>query len=110
MINLIREYKLARAFKALFMENGKLKPDAEIVLAFLRDAACAKGAMTESGSSLLYDANDRFDNAQAAMIIGKRRMFDLIVKYLALNEIEIFNLINVTQSNSDETLIENLNI
>lgn len=107
---LIREYRKIKAFKKLFYDNaGKLKPEAEIVLAVLRDYAGAKGNLVQDGSSLLYDANGRFDAAQAAFGLGKRRIFDLIIKYLALNEIEVFNLVQIAES-EDVTLQTNLNI
>ena len=109
-IFLIREYRKIKAFKKLFYDKtGKLKPEAEVVLGVLRDYAGAKGNLVQDGSSLLYDANGRFDAAQAAFGLGKRRIFDLIIKYLALNEIEVFNLVQIAES-EDVTLQTNLNI
>lgn len=102
------EYKKVKAFKKLFYdENGELKAEAKIVLATLRDVADAKGNLTDNGSPLLYDANSRFDSAAAAMILGKRRMFDLIIKYLSINEITVFNLLSEDDKN-DETLLKDL--
>ena len=87
------ELKLLKAFQKLFFdEKGKLYPEAEIVLAFLRDEAGARGELGANGFPYFYDAQNRFDVHAAAFLLGKRRMFDLIVKYLALKETEVFCL------------------
>jgi len=82
-----------KAFQKLFLdEHKKLKPEAETVIAFLRDEAGARGELGIDGAPYFYDANNRFDVNAAAFLLGKRRMFDLIVKYLALDEREVFVL------------------
>ena len=91
------EHNITKAFRDLFLENGKLKPEAEIVLAYLRDESGGRGELENNGSPFLYDKNGRFDMGAAAYLTGRRRMFDLIVKHLALDEIRIFNLLSVRQ-------------
>jgi len=107
--SLIYEYKLVKAFKKLFYdENNNLKPEAKMILAYLRDIANAKGYMSSNNEPIYYDAKGVFDANQAAFMIGKRRVFDLIIKHLSLNEIEIFNLIS--EIDTDDDLIDNLNL
>ena len=101
-----REYKLTKAFKNLFYENGRLKKDAELVLSFLRDECGAKGELGKGGSPYFYDRNEKFDVNAAAFLLGKRRVFDLIVKHLSLDETKIFRLL----SQEEKTIEEDLNI
>lgn len=100
-----RQYKLTKAFKNLFYENGKLKSDAEIVLSFLREECGAKGELGRNGTPYFYDRNNTFDVNASAFLLGKRRVFDLIVKHLSLDETQIFRLIN-----QEETLEDDLDI
>ena len=41
--NLKNEYRITKAFRDLFLQEGRLKPEAEIVLAYLRDECNARG-------------------------------------------------------------------
>lgn len=88
-----KELALLKAFQALFMEkNGELKEEARVVISFLRDEAGARGELGCGGVPYFYDGNNRFDANAAAFLLGKRRMFDLLIKYLALDEREVFRL------------------
>ncbi len=88
-----KELALVRAFQKVFCgEDGKLSPEGAEVLAFLRDEAGARGELGSGGVPYFYDAQNRFDANAAAFLLGKRRMFDLAVKYLALDECEVFAL------------------
>lgn len=89
-----RECALCKAFQALFFnKDGKLKPEGAEVLCFLRDEAGARGELGKGGAPYFYDKENRFDANAAAFLLGKRRMFDLVVKYLALEEREVFALL-----------------
>jgi hypothetical protein len=103
----IDEYNLTRATKALFYDKkGKLKPEAEIFIAFLRDVCGARGELAINGSPFLYDREGRFDGGAAAFAMGKRRVFDLIVKHLSMNETQIFTLLSLAdRRKSDLELI-----
>ena len=90
--NLKREARLAKAFQKVFCPNGKLTEEAKIVLSFWRDEAGARGELGRNGIPYFYDANNRFDASAAAFLLGKRRMFDLLIKYLSLDEREVFKL------------------
>lgn len=88
-----RELKLLKAFQKVFLdENGELSADGAVVLAFLRDEAGARGELGGGGLPYFYDSANRFDANAAAFLLGKRRMFDLVVKYLALDERAVFRL------------------
>lgn len=88
-----REKALLKAFQKVFFDNtGKLTKEGGQVLAFLRDEAGARGELGLDGQPYFYDKHNRFDANAAAFLLGKRRMFDLIVKYLALDEREVFSL------------------
>ena len=94
-----REHELVRAFQKLFLgQGGRLKPEAAVVLEFLRDEAGARGELTP----YFYDAQNRFDPNAAAFVLGKRRIFDLIVKYLALSETEVFALYTKLQRDGED--------
>lgn len=96
-----RELELLKAFQTLFFDKQhRLKPEAEKVIAFLRDEAGARGELGHSGQPYFYDANNRFDVHAAAFLLGKRRMFDLLIKYLSLDEREVFAL-RATEKNED---------
>ncbi|MBP3686807.1 MAG: hypothetical protein J6J35_00400 [Alphaproteobacteria bacterium] len=89
------ELALVRAFQEIFFDDdGKLSKDGGKVLAFFRDEAGARGELGKSGVPYFYDTKNRFDANAAAFLLGKRRMFDLMVKYLALDEREVFRLVN----------------
>lgn len=88
-----RQYRLIKAFKEVFCdEKGNLKPAAKQVLAYLRDECNAKGALGDGGVPFFYDANNRFDVNAAVFAMGKRRVFDIMIKYLSLDENEVFRL------------------
>ncbi len=88
-----KELRLLKAFQALFLgADGELKDEAKTVLSFLRDEAGARGELGCNGVPYFYDGNNRFDANAAAFLLGKRRMFDLVIKYLALDEREVFRL------------------
>lgn len=97
-----RELQLVRAFQKIFLdEDKKLKPEAETVIAFWRDEAGARGELGFGGVPYFYDANNRFDANAGAFLLGKRRMFDLLIKYLAIDEREVFRLCANEQESSD---------
>lgn len=98
-----RELKLLKAFQGLFLDGeGRLKPEGAVVLAFLRDEAGARGELGRGGVPYFYDGANRFDANAAAFLLGKRRMFDLVVKYLALDEREVFRLAAGEKRSEDE--------
>ncbi len=98
-----RELRLLKAFQGLFLDKvGKLKPEGAVVLAFLRDEAGARGELGRGGVPYFYDSANRFDANAAAFLLGKRRMFDLVVKYLALDEREVFRLASGEKRSQDE--------
>lgn len=103
-------YNLSKAFQDLFMQDGKLKPEAEKVLAFLRNESASKGELGCNGSPYLYDNQGRFDFGAAAFILGKQRMFNLIIKHLSLDLNQIFNLRSVEEEQMDDLDILKQNI
>lgn len=106
-----KEVELTKAFKSLFMEEGKLKPEGEKVLSYLRDVCCAKGELS-NGKSYLYDNNGRFDSGAAAFLLGRRRVFDLIIKHLGMDEVAIFRLISLQERSltDEQRAMEDINI
>ena len=76
----------------MFCPNGELSEDAKKIIAFWRDEAGARGELGRNGIPYFYDAENRFDASAAAFLLGKRRMFDLLIKYLSLDEREVFKL------------------
>lgn len=106
------EYNITKAFHDLFLIDGKLKPEAETVIAFLRDECGARGELGQNGSPYFYDQNNRFDQGAAAFLLGKRRVFDLIVKHLAINEDKIFALLSASErlASSEDVLEYQLEI
>ena len=93
---IVDAYNVTRAAKALFFDKkGKLKPEAEIFIAYLRDVCGARGGLCENGSPFLYDANGRFDSGAVAFAMGRRRVFDLIIKHLSLDETQVFTLLSL---------------
>lgn len=106
-----RERELANAFQKLFFdENGKLRSEAKVVLCFLRDEAGARGELGKRGIPYFYDKNNCFDVNAAGFVLGKRRMFDLMVKYLSLDEIELFKLRSDFDEDIDDDLKEMLGV
>ena len=102
-----RERMLARAFqKVFFDENNKLTNEAKMIICFLRDEAGARGELGRNGVPYFYDANNCFDVNSAGFLLGKRRMFDLIVKYLSLDEMELFRLSEKVKRDDDDIKIE----
>lgn len=105
------EHKLVRAFQGLFLDkNGKLKPEAEIVLAFWRDEAGARGELGRNGLPYFYDSSNCFDANACAFLLGKRRMFDLLIKYLALDEREVFRLSMMNNEEKDVELKREIDV
>lgn len=98
-----QELSLVKAFQNLFFtKDKKLSSDALKVIAFLRDEAGARGELGRNGVPYFYDNNNRFDVNAAAFLLGKRRMFDLIIKYLSLDEQEVFRLATKNERKDDE--------
>lgn len=105
-----REHELIKAFQGLFNNaDGTLKAEAKVVLEFLRDEAGARGELGKGGIPYFYDAQNRFDPNAAVFLLGKRRIFDLIVKYLALDETEIFTLTS-KDGRTEEDICNDLNV
>lgn len=104
-----RELMLLKAFQKLFLnEKGELKEEGKLVLAFFRDEAGARGELGKNGVPYFYDSENRFDVNAAAFLLGKRRMFDLIIKYLSLDEREVFKLKGMEKNNDD--MVDMLNV
>jgi len=99
-----RELVLVKAFQKLFLEeNGELKDEAKVVVAFLRDEAGGRGELgTSNGVPYFYDKENRFDVNAGAFLLGKRRMFDLVIKYLSLDEREVFKLLSVGKRKEED--------
>lgn len=106
------EYKLAQAFKKLFLKDGKLKPEAKIVISFLRDFVHAKGEIGQGSTPFLYDNNGRFDGSSAAFLLGEQRVYNQIIKYLSIDDMDIFKLISLEEARLTdiERIDLNLNI
>jgi len=107
-----KEHELTKAFQSLFFNKGKLKPEAEKVLSYLRDECGAKGELATGNSPYLYDQQGRFDSGAAAFLLGKRRVFDLIVKHLSMDEVAIFRLVSLRERSltDEQRAMEDLNI
>ena len=97
-----RELLLLKAFQEIFLdENKKLKEAGKVVISYLRDEAGARGELGRGGVPYFYDGNNRFDEGSAGFLLGKRRMFDLVIKYLSLDEREVFKLVSVGRKKED---------
>ena len=106
-IKVKKELKLVQAFHKLFLdENGRLKKEAKDVIAFLRDEACGRGELGRGSVPYFYDNRNRFDVNAGAFVLGKRRMFDLLVKYLSLDERDVFRLNGIDRKDDEEILVE----
>lgn len=112
MINLWTKYKQVRALKRLFFESdGKLKEDAKIVLEWLRDEVGGKGRrLNQDGRSLLFSADGRFDAAMVAYMAGSRRVYDLLISRLAVDENEVFNLAAMSEAKREDDLLNDLTL
>ena len=98
-----KEFELVKAFQKIFLdEEKKLRPEAKKVICFLREEAGGRGELGKNCRSYFYDNQNRFDVHAAAFLLGKRRMFDLIIKYLALDEREVFHLAKQEENRADE--------
>lgn len=94
-------YTVTKAFKKLFLDKkGNLKPEGEVVVSYLRDVCGARGELGDSSAPYLYDPQGRFDVGAAAFLLGKRRVFDLIVRHLAINELVVFSLLSEEDKNT----------
>lgn len=111
MIKLWTFYKQVKAFNRTFKDkDGKMKPEAKAVIAYLRDECCGKGELLgDDGSSFLYGPDGRFDAGAAGFYLGKRRVFDLVIRLLALDEIEVFNYASLKEGTREQTLEDNIN-
>ena len=102
-----RELEILKAFQKVFLdESGNLTKDGKVVLSFFRDEAGARGELGKNGVPYFYDNENRFDANAAAFLLGKRRMFDLMVKYLSLDERDVFKVVGVGNKREDEILDE----
>lgn len=64
-----REHELVRAFQKLFLgQGGRLKPEAAVVLEFLRDEAGARGELGNGGTPY-------FMMRRIVLIRTRRRLF-----------------------------------
>ncbi len=61
-----------------------------------------RGELGRGGVPYFYDGANRFDANAVAFLLGKRRMFDLVVKYLALDEREVFRIASGEKRSEDE--------
>ena len=97
-----RELQLLKAFQEIFLdENKELKEAGKVVISYLRDEAGARGELGAGGVPYFYDRQNRFDEGAAGFLLGKRRMFDLMIKYLSLDEREVFKLVSVGRKKED---------
>lgn len=102
-----RELKVLKAFQKVFLdEKGNLSDDGKVIVSFFRDECGARGEMGKNGVPYFYDNENKFDANAAAFLLGKRRMFDLMIKYLALDEREVFRLVGSDKKREDEILDE----
>lgn len=105
-----RELEILKAFQKVFWDDeGKLTKEGKIVLGLFRDEAGARGELGKNGVPYFYDNDNRFDANAAAFLLGKRRMFDLMIKYLSLDERDVFKLIDEEKKKEDD-LLEELNV
>lgn len=113
-INKVKDlYKVSRSFKRLFFdENNNLTKDGEIVLGYLRDVCGGKGELEENGSSFLFSKDGHFDSGSAAYLLGRRRVFDLIIKNLGIDEVALFRIISLADSRltAEERAISDISI
>ena len=109
-MRLLNHYRRVRALKRLFLcPDGKLKDDAKIVLEWLREETNAKGRRLNAvGDSFLFGRDGRFDAAAVAYVAGERRMFDLLVAALAVDETEVFNLAALEEEKREQVLYDDL--
>lgn len=86
-----------------------MKEDAKIVLEWLREEVCAKGRrFDERGISRLFSFDGRFDAAAVAYMAGSRRVYDLLISRLAVDETEVFNLAAMTEAKREDDLFNDL--
>ena len=125
MFNWIREYKIKKAMDRLFYEDGKaeiigssptmtgkgkkqLKPEAKIFLEFMRDVCSGKGELMKEGSPFLYGPDGRYDAGASGFYVGRRHPYDVLVKYLALDEVMMFNLMALSDKSVEQQMIDDL--
>lgn len=103
----LKKYNQVRALKALFLlPNGELKPEAKAVLCWLRDEVNAKGKRIDGNSMLFNDSGD-FDSSKVVYWAGQRRVYDLIVSRLGIDEQLLFSLV-VEENKREQELMEDL--
>ncbi len=105
-----KELQILKAFQEIFLdENKELKEAGKIVLSFLRDEVGGRGELGKNGVPYFYDGHNSFDVGAAGFLLGKRRVFDLIIKYLALDEKDVFKLVSVGKKH-DENFEDEINV
>ena len=103
-----RKNKEVRALKALFfMPDGSLKPEGKVVLTWLRDEVNGKGKRWSAGGSALFGDEGRFDAAKVAYCAGQRRVLDLIVSRLAIDDMVLLALV-ADEEKREQELAEEL--
>lgn len=109
-INLWPRYKQISALRRLFFDpNGKLKDDAKVVLAWLRNEVNGKGyRYSASGNSMLNGPDGRFDAGAVAYTAGQRRVYDLLIASLAVDETEVFNLAAALDQKREDVLFNDI--
>ena len=103
----LKKYKQVRALKALFLlPDGELREEAKEVLCWLRDEVNAKGKRIDGNSMLFNDAGD-FDASKVVYWAGQRRVYDLIVSRLGIDDKALFSLV-AEESKREQELMEDL--
>lgn len=102
--------KQIRALKALFLlPDGNLKPEAKEVLLWLRDEVNGKGKRIEGNNSALFSPNGQFDSGKVIYWAGQRRVYDLIVSRLGVDELLLFSLV-AQEDEKQQELAEDLTV
>ncbi len=89
----LKKFRETRALKALFLlPDGSLKPEAKTVLAWLKEEVNAKGRRMDESGSALY-SNGNFDAAKVVYWAGQRRVLDLIMSRLNVDDDLLFKVV-----------------
>jgi hypothetical protein len=103
-----KKYKQVRALKALFLlPDGELREEAKEVLCWLRDEVNAKGKRIDGNTSMLFNGGGDFDASKVVYWAGQRRIYDLIVHRLAIDDKMLFSLV-AEESKREQELMEDL--